>query len=72
MKKISKKKVRRDYTRKFINNVDIDYVKELVNMLSILHDMKHDGSLPVELQKYRGIIEFFSPDKLGLTDKDLN
>jgi hypothetical protein len=47
---------------------DEEYVGHLFDMLSILHDMKHSGVLPKELKKYSGIIESFSPDKLGIEE----
>jgi hypothetical protein len=51
---------------KQIKGLDKEYVEYLVNMLSVLHDMKHDRTLPNRLIEYRGVIEFFSPDKIGL------
>ena len=64
------KKVRRDYTQKLTKEFDKEYVRNLFDMLSILHDMKHDGTLPKKLHPYMyNVIEFFSPDKLGIEEK---
>jgi hypothetical protein len=40
------------------------YIKQITEVISILHDMKHDGSLPKKFEKWRNWIETFSPDKI--------
>lgn len=45
-----------------------EYKLALEGLLYELHEMKHAGILPKELntEEYRGVIECFSPDKIGV------
>ena len=40
------------------------YIDQVTEVISILHNLKHSGTLPKELEKYRGWIETFDSNKL--------
>ena len=41
-------------------------ISELINIIFILHELKHKGKLPKELDKYRDFIETFNPENWRL------
>lgn len=40
------------------------YIEEITEVISILHELKHDGKLPKELEEWRSWIECFDPNEI--------
>ncbi|MFA5395710.1 MAG: hypothetical protein WC346_06795 [Methanogenium sp.] len=53
-----------------MNKQKEEYINELTSLMSILHDMKHAGTLPKKLEKKRSFIETFDPSKLNVLKDD--
>lgn len=44
--------------------IDKEYIDQITDIISILHDLKHEGKLPKELETWRNWIECFDPNKI--------